>query len=201
MVSRVEKKELTANTSADDMDDHGWDAAWSDSGNTAGYLASQHTPPSDEPAAEDDGTDAWGWGDDDNSDGKPEAQTQQGAEPQETAPDEDDPSEAWGWGEEEQNQEARPEVSAPTSTPAASRELQTQELVLKEKYNISSMPEPVLSLIQALVEDGAALTGSGYQQNPIAAAAAGFFNIPTLVLAMFRAVSPYYYSLDMGGNM
>lgn len=47
------------------------------------------------------------------------------------------------------------------------------------------------------------LTQSRSEGNPVAAAAAGLFNLPTLVLAMFRAVSPYYYSLDIsgGGNM
>jgi centromere/kinetochore protein ZW10 len=37
--------------------------------------------------------------------------------------------------------------------------------------------------------------------NPVAAAAAGLFGVPTLALALFRAISPYYYSWDIGGNM
>lgn len=35
----------------------------------------------------------------------------------------------------------------------------------------------------------------------MAAAAAGLFSLPTLVLAMFRAVSPHFYALNAGGNM
>lgn len=35
----------------------------------------------------------------------------------------------------------------------------------------------------------------------MAAAAPGLFSLPTLVLAMFRAVSPHYYTLNAGGNM
>lgn len=39
------------------------------------------------------------------------------------------------------------------------------------------------------------------EQNPVAAATAGLFALPTLILAMYRAVSPYYYALSTGGNM
>jgi protein transport protein DSL1/ZW10 len=39
------------------------------------------------------------------------------------------------------------------------------------------------------------------EQNPVAVAAAGLFALPTLILAMYRAVSPYYYTLGSGGNM
>jgi centromere/kinetochore protein ZW10 len=39
------------------------------------------------------------------------------------------------------------------------------------------------------------------EKNPVAAAAAGLFALPTLILAMYRAVSPYYYTLSTGGNM
>jgi protein transport protein DSL1/ZW10 len=47
------------------------------------------------------------------------------------------------------------------------------------------------------------LTPFRSDDNPVAAAAAGLFGLPTFVLAMFRAVSPYYYALDVsgGGNM
>lgn len=39
------------------------------------------------------------------------------------------------------------------------------------------------------------------EQNPVTAAAVGLFALPTLVLAMYRAVSPYYYNMAPGGNM
>lgn len=45
------------------------------------------------------------------------------------------------------------------------------------------------------------LTKSSDNANPVASAVAGLFSLPTLVLAMFRAVSPYYYALSNGGNM
>lgn len=194
MVSTVEGKELTANGAAADADDQGWDAAWSDDeDNTAAPTTSDPTPAPDDPAAEDDGTDAWGWNDD-------EAGSAENAEePKEEQAEEEDPSDAWGWGDDDQKEAPGQGATTPAQPPP--QEPRTRELVLKETYNISSMPEPVLALIFAIVEDGAALTQSSYELNPVATAAAGLFSLPTLALAMFRAVSSYYYSLDIGGNM
>ncbi|KAI1639665.1 hypothetical protein F4809DRAFT_595168 [Biscogniauxia mediterranea] len=145
---------------------------------------------------EDDGTDAWGWGDDDN-DGSNETLDALTETQTDEVPDEEGALDAWGWGDEDttdvppQEPISKPEESQPKP--------ETRELTLKETYNISSMPEPVLSLITTILEDGASLLGS--EDNPMSAAAAGLFSLPTLVLAMFRAVSPYYYSLQNGGNM
>jgi centromere/kinetochore protein ZW10 len=63
------------------------------------------------------------------------------------------------------------------------------------------MPEPVLELIYAILEDGAALTRDDVEYAPVAATAPGLFGLPTFALALFRAISPYYYSLSEGGNM
>ncbi|KAI1759855.1 hypothetical protein GGR53DRAFT_526796 [Hypoxylon sp. FL1150] len=187
-VSESEGKELTANRATSANDDDNWGAAWDDGGeDTQDETATK--PESNE----DDGTDAWGWGDDDAADEQPKAPAEQlPAEP----PTEDDPTEAWGWGEEDAT-EATPEVAAQKAIP--SPKTQSRELTLKETYNISSMPEPVLSLVSAVLEDAASLVRS--DGNPMAAAAAGLFSLPTLILAMFRAVSPYYYALNTGGNM
>ncbi|KAI5924093.1 hypothetical protein F4810DRAFT_665668 [Camillea tinctor] len=145
---------------------------------------------------EDDGTDAWGWGDDDNdaSNETPEASKEDQTN---EAPDEEGALDAWGWGDEDTADPLPQESIANPEEPQSKPE--TRELTLKETYNISSMPEPVLLLITNILEDGASLLGN--EDNPMSAAAAGLFSLPTLVLAMFRAVSPYYYSLQNGGNM
>ena len=72
---------------------------------------------------------------------------------------------------------------------------------MKEKYFISSMPGPVLDLIASILEDGAALTSGAYEGSSVSAAGAGLFALPALSLAMFRAVSPHFYALDVGGIM
>ncbi|KAJ3510332.1 hypothetical protein NM208_g15545 [Fusarium decemcellulare] len=113
--------------------------------------------------------------------------------------DEDDSAAAWGWGDDDVAQEAEPQPPAQSNAPNPHDE--TRELVLRETYNISSMPEPVLELIYSILEDGAALTRDDIEYAPVAATAPGLFGLPTFALALFRAISPYYYSFSDGGNM
>lgn len=196
MVSQAEGEQLVANGTTASADDHGWDA-WDDGDQAVPEPAADSgadKPPDD---GEDDGTDAWGWGDDEVSAEQPKEEPKE--EPQASQLDEeDDPSAAWGWGDETNDVEAEPPTQ---SQPAKQLEPQTRELILKETYSISSLPQPVLDLISAIVEDGAALTNDSYAGSPVAAAAAGLFSLPTLALAMFRAVSPYYYAPGIAGNM
>ncbi|KAI0157607.1 hypothetical protein GGR57DRAFT_460412 [Xylariaceae sp. FL1272] len=182
-VTQEEGQKLTTN-GANATNDDGWDA-WGDEPAGNGEQKLDTT---------DDGADAWGWGDDDANDSKPETTNAPATDDEATTNMEDDAADAWGWGDED--------VAAadPVATiPKARGEHTTRELTLKETYNISSMPQPVLALISTILEDGASLISNG--NNPMSSAAAGLFSLPTLVLAMFRAVSPYYYALDAGGNM
>ncbi|KAI0852330.1 hypothetical protein F5Y00DRAFT_227848 [Daldinia vernicosa] len=179
-VTRSEGKGLVANGVGPSNDDDDWGAAWDD-GETDTQKDANLKPETNE----DDGTDAWGWGEDDTV----------GEQSQTEPAVEEDPVAAWGWGEEDTTEAVTGE---PTPKPQPSS-TQTRELTLKETYNISSMPEPVLALVSAILEDAASLVGS--DGNPMASTAGGLFSLPTLVLAMFRAVSPYYYTLNIGGNM
>lgn len=167
MVSRAEGKGLaaapaTAAAAAAEEDD--WGAAWDDEADQTGDQVGQPEKANDKEAAtvgaEEDGADAWGWGEDGEEGGDtqdaPEAQPDQ----QNNADADDDAGDAWGWGEEDATQE-QPDRSAarrPSTAPAAPEQ---REMTLKETYNISSMPEPVLQLIFAILEDGATLTQAG----------------------------------------
>ncbi|GFP55560.1 centromere/kinetochore protein zw10 homolog [Trichoderma asperellum] len=153
----------------------------------------------------DDGADAWGWGDNDdaNEDVNQPAEAKKITE----TPDEDDGADAWGWGDDGGDAASAPAVPAPAPTstarkirPSKAKE-ETIELVFKETYSISSMPEPVLELIFSILEDGAALTKDTDEYSLLTATAPGLFSLPTFVLALFRAISPHYYSSDAGGNM
>ncbi|KAI1214773.1 uncharacterized protein F4807DRAFT_404484 [Annulohypoxylon truncatum] len=188
-VLRSEGKELAANGVTPRANDDDWGAAWDD-----GEADAKQDVSAKPDTNEDDGTDAWGWGEDDNGAEEPEAPAEQ---PQAEPPAEEDPTEAWGWGEEDAANAAPEDPAAAAAVP--SKDSQTRELTLKETYNISSMPEPVLALVSAVLEDAALLLGD--EANPMAKTAAGLFSLPTLILAMFRAVSPYYYTLNTGGNM
>lgn len=208
IISKSQGEQLAANGATTDADDQGW-GAWDDGEENANEQAvgnTQQAPGDGDGGAEgeDDGTDAWGWGDDDAEQGENAG----GPEQPKTTVEEDDPTEAWGWGDEANEVEDATLETKPATAPVAkakpptsSTEAQSREVTFKEIYNISSMPQPVLDLIHSLAEDGAALTQDTYANSPVAAAAAGLFSLPTLVLAMFRAVSPYYYASDSGGNM
>lgn len=194
MVSIAEGKELATTGAGATADTNDWGDDWGDAWDEDPDDAADEPKPAKN-AGEDDGADAWGW-DEDGAAGDDTKDSDKTPEEK----DEDDSAEAWGWGDDEN---AAPEPDAPRS-PKRQRKQgpeQTRELVLKETYNISSMPEPVLELIFAVLEDGAALTKDGDEYAHVAATAPGLFTLPTFALALFRATSPHYYSIDVGGNM
>lgn len=212
LVSKSEGKQLAANRAVADDDDHGWDTAWDDGGDEENKTAMDDdtkAAPTAAPTAavaaaadEDDGADAWGaWGDDDAGEPEEKKETMESNE-KDRQDDDDDAADAWGaWGDDANEGHGEEGTETATKIAQPSKEPETRELTLKETYNITSMPQPVLDLIFAIVEDGAALTQDRYAGSPVAAAAAGLFSLPTLALAMFRAISPYYYAPRDGGNM
>ncbi|KAL2677202.1 hypothetical protein Neosp_010970 [[Neocosmospora] mangrovei] len=200
MVSIAEGKEITkAPGTAATGEANDWGADWGDAwDNDKEQNESQSRPKSkgkdSVKADEDDGADAWGWDDEDTTASEPQT-----TKAQKEDDDEDDSAAAWGWGDDDATQE--PQVEPAVQGKASNPHDETRELVLRETYNISSMPEPVLELIYSILEDGAALTRDDVEYAPVAATAPGLFGLPTFALALFRAISPYYYSFSDGGNM
>lgn len=200
MVSIAEGKEITnAPGTAATGEANEWGADWGDAwDNDKEQDESQSGPkPKGQDSVkveEDDGADAWGWDDEDTTAAEPQAKKTQKQDD-----DEDDSAAAWGWGDDDATQEPKVEPAVQSKAPNPHDE--TRELVLRETYNISSMPEPVLELIYSILEDGAALTRDDIEYAPVAATAPGLFGLPTFALALFRAISPYYYSFSDGGNM
>ncbi|UPK93372.1 hypothetical protein LCI18_004307 [Fusarium solani-melongenae] len=200
MVSIAEGKEITkAPGTAATGEANDWGADWGDAwDNEKEQDESQPRPKSkgqdSAKTEEDDGADAWGWDDEDTTAAEPQTKKTQKEDE-----DEDDSAAAWGWGDDDATQE--PQVEPAVQGKASNPHDETRELVLRETYNISSMPEPVLELIYSILEDGAALTRDDVEYAPVAATAPGLFGLPTFALALFRAISPYYYSFSDGGNM
>jgi len=195
VVSVQEGKQLVANGAVSE-EDHEW-SAWDDGGDAAEPRSSaEESASKPQEQGADDIVDAWGWGDD----GAEEPTEEKPQESKESKGEEDEVVEAWGWGDETGNDddEANQLQDQP---PAAQTGQKTRELVLKELYSISSLPQQVLDLISSVVEDAAALTQETFANSHVASVAAGLFGVPTLVLAMFRAVAPYHYSSQVGGNM
>jgi protein transport protein DSL1/ZW10 len=116
---------------------------------------------------EDDTADAWGWGEgEENEEGENVEDTTEAQKTSKPDTEEGDEGDAWGWGDETAAEGPSPQKPE-ASRPAAPKKLETREMVLKETYHISSMPEPVLGLISAILEDGAALTQSGFVSNAL----------------------------------
>jgi len=184
MVAREEGKQIATTGNLVNQD---WDAAWDSdedekqeeipTGANRASLDEQRrhsqlspapnsaqTPTTDN---DDDGADAWGWGDDDGAEISPVL---------------------------EHSNADRPQIDRAV-TP------EMREVTLSEPYWTSSMPKPLFQTITDIYGDGADLTKKGSESIPVTAAAVGLFSLPTLVLAMYRAVSPYYYSHDPSGNM
>jgi centromere/kinetochore protein ZW10 len=89
-------------------------------------------------------------------------------------------------------------------------------MTLTEKYWTTSFPQPVYTTVSTIYQEGARLTRPEYayilnrkrklitsrsSHIPVSPAAPGLFGLPALILAMYRSVSPIYYSDEPGGNM
>ncbi|TAQ89496.1 hypothetical protein B7494_g2192 [Chlorociboria aeruginascens] len=118
---------------------------------------------------------------------------------------EEDEADAWGWGDDDMPETEpthKPEVAAPKKVPFKRKQNPDfQNVTLSERYWISAMPYPVFKTIKSIYDDGATLMLEGSPPNPVTPAAAGLFNIPALILAMYRATSPHYYAGNQCGNL
>jgi protein transport protein DSL1/ZW10 len=112
------------------------------------------------------------------------------------SPDEDVDDDAWGWGNDDIEPVAEISEPEPTTTTP-----ETRQLTLSEKYWTSSLPQAVLDAVVGIYNDGAKLTHPESENVPVTLAAPGLFGLPTLILALYRATSPHYYTKEPGGNM
>ncbi|KAB8305171.1 hypothetical protein EYC80_004461 [Monilinia laxa] len=134
----------------------------------------------------------------------------------------------WGWGDEEEEEETQPVIrhrasfdeerrassisippindlpetpAIPKSPTEKNNPAEKRNVTISEKYWTSSIPSIIFTHIATIYEDGARLMQPDHQSIPVSPAAGGLSNIPTLILAMFRAVSPCYYADNPKGNM
>lgn len=160
-VSQEEGRQLAPNSAIPTNTD-GWDAAWDD-GEVANNAEDLPKQPKNEEAG-DDGADAWGWGDDDNAIEADTAVTHAEPKHNNNSNEEEDPAAAWGWGDDDDTADVSKDSTK--ATDKAKPTSSTRELTLKETYNISSMPEPVITLILSILEDGASLVGYVHHHLP-----------------------------------
>lgn len=156
-VSQEEGRQLAPNSAIPTNTD-GWDAAWDD--REVATNPENLPQQSKNEEAGDDGADAWGWGDDGNDIEADTAIADAELKHNNDLGEEEDPAAAWGWGDDEDTADVSKDVAKANN--GGQLTSSTRELTLKETYNISSMPEPVIALILSILEDGASLVGYVY---------------------------------------
>ncbi|TVY41444.1 Centromere/kinetochore protein zw10-like protein [Lachnellula subtilissima] len=130
-------------------------------------------------------------------------------EPEPEPEDEDDPTDAWGWTDEDATEEAAVDTDASESATtkdalaAASQNPnpELRQVTISEKFQTSSIPQAILKAVIGVLNDGAILAQPKNESLPISPAAPGLFNLPTLLLAEYRALSQLYYAENKNGNM
>lgn len=124
--------------------------------------------------------------------------------------EDDDMVDAWGWAEENaQEPVVNKEIKKEKTKLPENADLKTslrhinpsnmEEKSIFEEYWISELPKSIEAVIIEVYEDCATLSFN--QESPVFSAILGLLTLPTHILAMYRAISPSYYTRDACGNM
>lgn len=197
-VERVERQVIsTAQEPSQTQDDSkDWDASWDEENRDS-------TTEHDAPKAEDEEeVSAWGFEEDEAETTNDDTQVSQtkGADKGNPTATEEEADDAWGWGDDSpvlkktelSKEDLSPEVRSKEAIKPA--EKAEQEVTLTEVYSISEIPDHIVEIIGRDVSDAQTLQ-QGTQHNSLDSTAAtkGLLALPTLALAMFRAIAPSYY--------
>ncbi|GFF28747.1 centromere/kinetochore protein zw10 homolog [Aspergillus udagawae] len=194
-VERVEKEEvsqadevLLENATSDD-----WDANWDDDNGDESKGIPSGTQEDDDDVA------AWGL-DDDAKEGIVETK----ADISESADDDD--ADAWGWGDDEdggERVENQPPQETDKATPVIGGDIghhASREVTLREHYTVTDIPDSIMAIVRQQVRDVEVISQPGHNHTRIVSSAAGLLALPTLILAMFKATAPSFYSLKLNAG-
>ncbi|KAF2994823.1 ribosome bioproteinsis protein ytm1 [Curvularia kusanoi] len=184
---------------AQDEQDNDWGAEWGDEEESAKKDDSSAAPD-----VEEEDMSAWGMDEDEPVvDTKPESKSHE----KETANEED--AEDWGddWGDDEDAKSA-PSPQAHTKSPQrktngqpAQQPPTEQHVTLRETYTVTAIPDSIIDIILQVVTDVETLNTPELAKSAISPASGGLFDIPSLLLAMYRATASVHYSTDVAANM
>ncbi|KAL2416415.1 hypothetical protein ABEF95_003770 [Exophiala dermatitidis] len=196
-VERVERQVVAAadvkqGQSQDDANDD-WDANWDDD--------NKDSSTGQDPGKAEDENEVSAWGFDDEEDRTKDEDGHAVSKPTESTEEEPDPEDAWGWDDdspEETKEDSKPHSSQKRNSGDGAKESpnQKQEVTLTEVYSISDIPDQIVDIIERDVKDAQTLLDPATQQHESldsSTASRGLLALPTLALAMFRAVAPSYY--------
>ncbi|KAG0156936.1 hypothetical protein PDIDSM_4119 [Penicillium digitatum] len=197
-VERIEKENvsqsegsLLENASNDD-----WDADWDDDKEDEPKEAETAKPEELEGDVS-----AWGL-DEEEIEDNPNQAKQEAA----TSAEDDDADDAWGWGDEDEddhkviNKPSQPQKTAainPTDQKNTTGSASPKEVILKEVFTITDIPESVLGVVRQQITDSKDILQPIYANSRVASSGTGLLALPTLILAMFKATSSTFYSLKL----
>ena len=198
-VERVERQtifdDVAAFAPSGEVDE--WDQGWADEKDAGGAEA----------GSQDNDGDGWNFDDD-----VPEAGDAQVPENNKDSKEEgEDAADAWGW-DEDTSSPAIEKVTAMGSSKVplkgaavnGSRDTEPsgREITLRETYAITDIPDYVLQIIVKDIQDSSELSKNPSIALKSVSPSLGLLALPTFVLAMFRAISPSYYTPSIAnGNM
>jgi len=197
-VERVER--LTAATKQGQLKPDAADDDWAQDWNDNEDRVSNDNVMSDVVSGEE--SDAWGFdADDQANEAKEPAQDKKSAEVE-------DEGEAWGWADEEDPPKSAIELEKKIAVREANglkdQQLQhsEQDTILTEHYTITDIPDSILDQISKDISDLQILQSSpeAYFKDSNRVPT-GLQSFPTLVLAMFRAISQNHYQTLGLSNM
>ena len=114
-------------------------------------------------------------------------------------------ADAWGWDEDNADETGLNDTKAQTdkaNMESTNGSAQRREVTLTETYTITDIPDHLLDIISKEVQDAEQIKVGDYAAFENISASAGLFSLPTMILAMFRATAPAYYSTTISdGNM
>jgi protein transport protein DSL1/ZW10 len=119
--------------------------------------------------------------------------------------DGEDMSDAWGWNDDNAD-ETRPAdggMQAKTVNLAAlNGSPDHREVTMTETYMVTDIPDQIFEIVSSELRDAEQMRSPEYAPFEKISATATLRSLPTLILAMFRATAPAYYSSAiLSGNM
>jgi protein transport protein DSL1/ZW10 len=198
-VERIERQMVSKQDAVFATDGEGddWNTGWNHEDESSAQPI-QNQP-------EEDDVSAWDFDADEELDAnRPFGQTEHAGDG-----NDDDSAEAWGWDEDSPSKQ-RDMTSAASnagqqevpSNRANGEQPQEREVILKESYTITDIPDYILDIISKDVQEATDVKDPKYSALESVSPSSGLLALPTFVLAMFRATAPSYYTSSLSnGNM
>ncbi|EEH37821.1 hypothetical protein PAAG_00742 [Paracoccidioides lutzii Pb01] len=189
-VERVETEHVSQKDNVFSKNADDWNAEWTSDNEESTDITAPKEPVNEE----DDDFSAWGLDEPDTLE-----QDMQNNKPTGDGGDIDE--DAWGWGDEAEDADDATRPPDPTSKSAEhmngdgdGKQTPRREVTLRELYTITDIPDSIMSIIAAQVADSEKLASPEYSKLQIASSGPSLLGLPTLVIAMFKAVAPMFYS-------